>query len=189
MPLPSLRVAYSHYSEAATPYPRQGKSFLNPQYPIMSHSTDAPLIIRPATESDQPRIKEMIRQAQLYPLGLKWQRFIVAEEDGEVVGIVQLKTHWWGTQELGSLAVTPTRQKAGIAASMIHALLAETSKPVYLTCHISLEPFYERFGFRRLSWRELPPDFQGIKLFLLLISPLAHLATKGNFQILIMGRP
>lgn len=146
------------------------------------------LRIRPATHADEARIKAMIRQAQLYPFGIQWQRFIVAEEAGEILGVVQLKKHLGGTLELGSLAVMPSRQKEGIGAKLIEALLAKAGAPVYLDCHISRESYYQRFGFRRLSWRELPLAFRGIRLFLLLVSPFAHLATKGNFHILIMGR-
>lgn len=145
-------------------------------------------IIRPAIEADQLRITGMIQEARLFPFGLRWQRFLVAEENGAVIGIVQLKTHRWGAKELGSLAVIPTHQKQGIAATLINTLLAKESEAIYLTCHISLETFYEQFGFHRLSWRELPLDFKRIRLFLWLISPLAHIATTGNFHILIMGR-
>lgn len=145
-------------------------------------------VIRPATEADQPRITKMVRDAQLFPIGLKWQRFLVAEENGVVIGMVQLKTHRWGTKELGSLAVIPAHQKQGIGATLIDALLTKEAQAIYLNCHISMEPFYQRFGFRRLSWRELPLDFKIIRLFLWLISPFAHIATKGNFHILIMGR-
>ena len=150
--------------------------------------TTTSLVIRPAADTDQPRITEMIREAKIFPFGLKWQRFLIAEENGTAVGIVQLKTHQWGAKELGSLAVIPSRQKEGIAAELIQALLAPESGVVYLTCHISLEPFYERFGFRRLGWRDLPLDFKGINLFLILISPFAQIATKGNFHIIVMGR-
>ncbi len=150
--------------------------------------TPTSFIIRPATEADQPRITEMVRNAQLFPIGLKWQRFLVAEVNRAVIGIVQLKTHRWGAKELGSLAVIPAHQKEGIGANLIDALLASTAGAVYLTCHVSLEALYQRFGFRRLSWRELPLDFKRIRLFLWLISPLAHIVTKGKFHILIMGR-
>jgi N-acetylglutamate synthase-like GNAT family acetyltransferase len=164
--------------------------FLNTPYPILIFfsMTTSPIHIRPATENDQARIVEMIREAQLYPLGLKWQRFLVAEADGAVVGIVQLKTHQDGAQELGSLAVVPERQKEGIGGKLIRALLAKTAGAVYLDCHISREKFYEHFGFRRAYWRELPLAFKFIRLFLLAVAPFANLATKGKFQVLIMKR-
>lgn len=163
---------------------------LNTHYSILFFfsMTTSPIHIRPATEQDQARIVEMIREAQLYPLGLKWERFLVADADGAVVGIVQLKTHRGGAQELGSLAVIPERQTEGIGGKLIRALLAKTSGPVYLDCHISREPYYERFGFRRAQWHELPLDFKFIRLFLLLVAPVANLATKGKFQVLIMMR-
>jgi predicted N-acetyltransferase YhbS len=113
---------------------------------------------------------------------------VVAEDEGEIVGVGQVKPHRWGGRELASIAVIPERQKEGIAAKIIETLLKKETGNVYLNCHISLERFYERFGFRRLTWRQMPFDFKGVRAFLFLITPLGRIITKNNFHILIMGR-
>jgi N-acetylglutamate synthase-like GNAT family acetyltransferase len=145
-------------------------------------------ILRPATEADQDTIKNIIRKARIYPLGLKWQRFIVAEDEGEIVGVGQVKPHLWGANELASIAVIPERRKEGIAAKIIETLLERETGNVYLNCHSSLERFYEQFGFRRLTWQQMPFVFKGVKAFLFLITPLGRIVTQNNFHILIMGR-
>jgi N-acetylglutamate synthase-like GNAT family acetyltransferase len=154
----------------------------------MSTSTLPPLLtLRPATADDQAHIVAIIRKAGIYPLGLKWQRFIVAESEGRIVGVGQIKPHRFGARELGSIAVIPSRQKEGIARQIIEALLAREAGAVYLTCYYPLEDFYELFGFRRLKWQEMPLDFKGITLFLAAITPIGKLIVEREFKVLVMG--
>ena len=47
--------------------------------------------IRPATAKDGETIKALVRMARINPRNLDWRRFIVAEENGRVVGIGQVK--------------------------------------------------------------------------------------------------
>lgn len=115
--------------------------------------------LRRAVEQDEPAIKALVRSANINPLGIRWQRFLVAEDvtsvGQRIVGIGQIKMHGDGSRELASIATVPDRQGEGIATSIIESLLkAEASVspgPLYLTCRGPMEPFYQRFGFRKVE--------------------------------------
>lgn len=122
-------------------------------------------IIRPATEADQPVINDIIREADINRMSLNWQRFIVAEVDGQVLSTGQIKIHKDGSRELASIATRPAYQGRGLASKIIRALLAQETEKLYLTCVDSNEPFYQRFGFKRIYLREMPPYFRSMILF------------------------
>ena len=46
--------------------------------------------IRPARAEDQMTITTMVRGAHLNPIDLRWQRFLVAEDETGIVGAVQI---------------------------------------------------------------------------------------------------
>ena len=58
--------------------------------------------IRPARQEDQQTIVSFIRQARINPRNLHWEHFLIAEENGEIVGIRQVKVHSQGTREVAS---------------------------------------------------------------------------------------
>jgi N-acetylglutamate synthase-like GNAT family acetyltransferase len=118
--------------------------------------------IRPATQADQKTIARTIRDAGINPMSLDWHRFVIAEDTGAVVGIGQVKQHSDGSHELASIAVIPQRQRQGIASEIIRALLANERGDLYLLCRDELEPFYARFGFRKIGQREMSPYFRKI---------------------------
>lgn len=119
-----------------------------------------PLFIREATAADQETIRRMIREANINPMNLRWQHFLVAEEGVRTVGIGQVKQHGDGSRELASLAVVPDRRGAGIGSALIRELLARHGQDVlHLTCRREMQGYYERFGFQRVSRREYPRYF------------------------------
>ncbi len=132
-----------------------------------------PLTIRPATEADQPRILRLIKEVRLPRMNLRWPNFVVAEEDGEVIGMGQVKSHGDGSRELASIAVVPARQDQGIGTAIIKTLLArEPGVVLHLSCRRELEGYYERFGFARLEPASYPPYFRRTTLLFSRISPL-----------------
>lgn len=147
-----------------------------------------PLLIRPATSSDQAAISAIVRAANINPLGLDWRRFLVAEENGEVVGIGQIKPHRDGSLELASIAVIPSRQREGIANRLITTLLDGQTEPIYLMCQQPLETFYQRFGFARITPAAMPPYFRRIAELAGLFAPLIRLFNKSGFDLVIMKR-
>jgi N-acetylglutamate synthase-like GNAT family acetyltransferase len=118
--------------------------------------------IRPATHADQPTISRIIRDAGINPMSLDWRRFVVAEDNDEIVGVGQVKPHDDGSRELASIAVISERQRQGIASEIIRVLLAKEQGDLYLICRDELEPFYARFGFYRINSKEMPPYFRTI---------------------------
>lgn len=119
----------------------------------------APLI-RAARREEQRTIRTIVRRARLYPLDLRWQHFWVAEENGEIVGVGQVRPHDDGSRELASIAVLPSHGGRGIGGRLVRALLAQEPGPLYLMCAQEMEPFYTRFGFQRIATGDAPPSLR-----------------------------
>ena len=97
-------------------------------------------------------------------MSLDWNRFLLASTaDGELVACGQIKPHSEGTLELASIAVHPEWRGRGLAREIIQRLLADSPRPVHLTCRSDLEPFYIKFGFRSLASNELTRYFRRIQ--------------------------
>jgi N-acetylglutamate synthase-like GNAT family acetyltransferase len=140
------------------------------------------LAIRDATEADQPTISRLVREANINRMSLKWPNFVLAEEEGAIVGVGQVKTHGDGSKELASIAVVPARQSKGIGSAIIKTLLARERGVLYLTCRSQLEHYYERFGFRTLRAAEYPPYFRRM------IPIVNTVARVFRMRILVMKR-
>lgn len=140
------------------------------------------MTIRPATEADQPTIRRLIKEAGINRMSLDWPNFLMADADGVVVGIGQVKQHGDGSRELASLAVVPARQGQGIGSALIKALVAREIGALHLTCRCQLQGYYEPFGFRRLDPAEFPPYFRRMIPFINLF------ARVFKTQILVMRR-
>ncbi len=139
--------------------------------------------IRSATATDQKTIKSIIRAAQINPMDLHWRHFVVAEEDGKILGVGQIKSHRDGSRELASIAVIPERQREGIGSEIIRALLNGERETLYLMCREELEPYYTRFGFRRGSSEGMTPYFRRMHRL-----ANSFLARKIGVQIIVMKR-
>lgn len=113
--------------------------------------------IRPAQAGDQRTIRSIVRGARLYPFGLRWEHFLVAEEQGAIVGVGQVWTHRDGNRELASIAVLPSHQGRGIGDRVVRALLARESGTVHLMCALWMQGLYERYGFRPIATKDAPP--------------------------------
>ena len=119
-----------------------------------------PLSLRPATESDQPKITALINKVRINPRNLNWERFIIAEDNGIMVWCGQIKPHGDGTKELASIAVEPEYQVKGVGTMIMNALLEREPGELYLTCLRHNVTYYEKFGFRELKFEEFPPDMK-----------------------------
>lgn len=128
--------------------------------------------LQPATSAQQAEIKHLVQAAQINPLGLDWRRFVVAmDETGAVIGCGQLKPHDDDSLELASIVVAPGWRGQGVARAVIEHLLADSRRPLWLTCMSVLVPFYARFGFYEVTdLPEMPPYFRRVsRLFGLLV--------------------
>jgi N-acetylglutamate synthase-like GNAT family acetyltransferase len=136
-------------------------------------------------ETDFPAIRALIREVRINPNGLDWRRFIVAETpEGQFIGCGQLKPHSDGTVELASLAVLPAQRGQGVARLILQRLAADAPRPLYLTCRAQLGPFYEKFGFRGISGRELPPYFRRLSRLVRLLNVLRLMQVKLLVMVL-----
>ena len=114
------------------------------------------MFIRPATEADRRAILGLMRPRDYNRVNLQPACFLVAEEEGMVIGIGQIKRHRDGTPELASLVVAAERRGAGIGQALVRALVARHQGPLYLFCLATLESFYAALGFQRAARRQLP---------------------------------
>ena len=132
-------------------------------------NTQSAVTYRPAQASDEAAIKALIRAVNINPIGLKWQRFMVAvDENGRLIGCGQIKPHRDGSRELASIAVQKEWRRQGIAANIIQQLLAGATPPLWLTCMNKLVPFYEQFGFVEVkggNGRTIPLYFRLARAF------------------------
>ena len=131
--------------------------------------------LRPARESESRQIKDLIQFVGINPMGLDWKRFIVAvNEKDEMIGCGQLKPHGADILELASIAVYPEYQGRGVARAVIETLVKDSPRPLYLMCESSLGSLYEKFGFRGITYDEMPRYFQRISKLAGLVTTLAR---------------
>lgn len=110
---------------------------------------------RDATAHDDETIKQMIRRARLDITSLKWQNFRVAEHNGQICAIGQVK-RYPNANELGSLVTLREYRGQGIAGTLINQLEEKVGFPLYLLCEAKMEAYYNRFGYQTISWFDAP---------------------------------
>lgn len=120
--------------------------------------------LRAAEAREQQAIKGLVRAVRINPLGIHWQRFIVAvDADNALIGCGQVKQHRDGSRELASIAVVTAWRKRGVARAIIVYLLHAHPAPLWLTCMSQLVPFYEQFDFQEVKdTAQMPPYFRRI---------------------------
>jgi amino-acid N-acetyltransferase len=130
----------------------------------MKELTENSFRLRKAGRADRAAINRLIAGEHLNPMGIDWQRFLLAVDlDGRIAGCAQVKPHGDGTRELASLVVLPSYRGQGLARRLIETLQTEAQPPLYLTCRSSLVSLYQRFGFRLVEDEELTPYFRRLK--------------------------
>ena len=141
--------------------------------------------IRSARRSDQPLISATVRSAGLIPFGVAWPRFVVAEIQGQIIGLGQLKVHCDGSYEIASLVVLEEYRHSGIGSLLMQTLMRLADRPLYLICPEHLEPYYARFGFRRASPRRLTPYFWAVAVIARIVGWIRRLrGSRRNVRIL-----
>ena len=141
------------------------------------------ITVRSARETEAAHIRDLIHQVGINPMGLDWKRFVVAAGDhDELLGCGQLKPHGPDVLELASIAVYPEHQGKGVARLIIEYLLKDSPRPLYLMCESGIGPMYEKFGFRPVTYDDMPRYFQRISKLAGLVTTLA----KRQERLLIM---
>jgi N-acetylglutamate synthase-like GNAT family acetyltransferase len=144
--------------------------------------------IRPARQEEQETIVSLVHQAKISPRNLHWERFLVAEDEGKIVGIRQVKLHRRGTREVGSGFVLPEYRHRGISAQLMNEILSRETGTLYLLCRDKWAPYYEQFGFRRVHTNALPSDFQKEYRIGRFITSTVSLFMKDKIRIIPMKR-
>ena len=146
------------------------------------------ITIRPAVGTDQSTIESFIQQARLNPRNLHWEHFLIAEENGNIVGIRQVKIHKQGTREVASGFVLPEYRRQGISAQLLNTILAQETGPLYLMCRDKRTYDYESFGFRQVAVKELPADFRTEYRIGRIVTSLLSMFSKDKVRIVPMKR-
>lgn len=144
--------------------------------------------IRPARQEDQETIVSFIKEAKLNPRNLHWQNFLVAEEDGQIIGVRQIKVYEQGTREVASGFVLPEYRRQGISAQLMRALLARETGPLYTMVNEKRATYYEQFGFRRVEVSQLPSDFRKEYYIGRVVTTLLSLFRKERVRIVPLRR-
>ena len=150
---------------------------------------NAPVRLRPAAESEQVRVRELVHRAWLNPLDLDWRRFLVAEDStGRIVACGQIREHRDGSRELGSLVVEAGWRGRGVGRTLIERLMDGAGPPLWLTCRSGMTPLYERFSLRRVTDPEpIPAYFRRLRR---VAGALELLAGSGEtLAIMVWGGP
>jgi N-acetylglutamate synthase-like GNAT family acetyltransferase len=144
--------------------------------------------IRPAGPGDQQTILSLIHQAKLNPRNLHWEHFLVAEENGKIVGVRQVKVHAQGTREVASGFVLPEYRNQGISALLMNELLVREHGPLYSMIDQKWLRYYEQFGFRQVAADQLPSDFHQEYRIGRIITSLISVFRKDKLQIIPLKR-
>lgn len=86
------------------------------------------ITIRTARQEDQQTIVALIHQAKINPRNLHWERFLIAEENNQIVGLRQVKIHAQATREVASGFVLPEFRRQGISALLMKEILSQGKK-------------------------------------------------------------
>jgi putative acetyltransferase len=92
---------------------------------------------------------------------------LVAEDDGRIVGHVQLSRAWLGDRPvlaLGPIGVEPDRQGQGIGGALIEAAAAEArARGETALILLGSQAYYPRFGFEPAARYGLRNPFTGVR--------------------------
>ena len=146
------------------------------------------ITIRPARPEDQETIVSYVRQAKINPRNLHWENFLVAEENGKLIGMRQVKVHKQGTREVGSGFVLPEYRHQGLSARLMNEILSREKGTLYLMCRDQWASYYEQFGFRHVNIDQLPRDFRKEYQIGKAITSLISVFIKDKVRIIPMKR-
>ncbi len=126
-----------------------------------------PMEIRSAKVTDAKTINALISSyaeldkmlfRSLSDIYEKIQSYIVAEEDGQIVGCCCLQIIWSDLAEITSVAVLESKRLTGIGKALVQAAVDKAEKiGLKRVFALTLEPvFFEKVGFNRIDMDQLP---------------------------------
>lgn len=145
--------------------------------------------VRPATEADSDAIRSLIHEAGINPRDLNWRRFLVVDDNGEVVACAQVRVHKQGTRELASVAVLEARRGEGLGRRISEAAIArEPRRPLFLYAEADNVPYWSRFAFVEVDDDGLPPDIRRTIRATRRLLRAYNLVTRHHYRIVVMRR-
>ena len=89
--------------------------------------------------------------------------FLVAEDNGKVIGCCSLHITWEDLAEVRSLVILPAQQKKGVGAKLLQATLKEAKRLALpkVFALTSQPEFFQKYGFERISRKSLPHKIWG----------------------------
>lgn len=126
------------------------------------------VLYRKATFKDVEAIHKIVNDYALQGVMLSRARntiyetlreYILAERDGEVIGLGALHLVWDELAEVRSLAVVPASVKAGVGREIVNRLLEEASElGVKTVFALTYQPeFFAKLGFEEVAKETLSP--------------------------------
>lgn len=125
------------------------------------------MIFRKASLLDVEEMMELINNQAQQGLMLPRSRnalyesireFILAEDEGRIIGVGGLHVMWYDLAEIRALAIAPDYQRQGIGRKIVQQLLVEAK---VLKCPnvfvLTYQPdFFRRFGFKLVEKEQMP---------------------------------
>jgi amino-acid N-acetyltransferase len=125
--------------------------------------------IRPATTQDLPRVERLLTASQLPLDGVReaLSTFVVAEADGELVGVAGLEL-CCDDALLRSVAVAPEWRSRGVGRALVTRAIAEAEarglRALYLLT-TTAEHYFPSFGFKKVDRADVPDAVRATKEF------------------------
>ena len=146
------------------------------------------VIVRPAGEADRSTIQSVLRSAGLSWRRVQWPGFLVAEDQGQLIGVGQVRPLRGGGRQLARVAVVRERRGEGIGSKVIRALIARESGPLYGICLLEMSSFYEQLGFTIATLHELPAALAMSYVVSRVAAPIVSAVSSRKFRVVAMKR-
>jgi amino-acid N-acetyltransferase len=117
--------------------------------------------IRAATPADLPRVERLLEASDLPLAGVRdaLANFVVAEADGELVGVAGLEV-CCDDALLRSVAVHPDWRSKGVGRALVTRAISDAEargiQALYLLT-TTAERYFPSFGFQKISRDDVPP--------------------------------
>jgi amino-acid N-acetyltransferase len=126
-------------------------------------------LLRGARSTDLPAIEQLLTASELPLAGVaeSLPAFVVAEADGDIVGIAGLEVCRENAL-LRSVAVTPEWRLRGLGRALVSRVIADAEarglRALYLLT-TTAEHYFPSFGFQQVTRDEVPADVRGTEEF------------------------
>ena len=144
-------------------------------------------MIRTARPEDLADALALLGESKLPTAGVEeaFDRFVVAERAGEIVGVAGLEAHG-NVALLRSVAVAPTERGRGLGGALTEELLRRASQTgideVYLLTETAAD-FFPRYGFERIDRSAADPAIRTSAEFTTLCATTATVMVRRGIQV------